>query len=160
MMNIILIQCTYSFQAVEAQLDFIRGKWYITPFQKHYFYHCKNQEKPRVHWIGPTQILVVNIGSTTIHFGLEINTETKVVVLNEKSRATLRSMLSVVRFLIIGELYMVPIDLWTGMDPRLRWIFMMIDGKEFADFSVMTTTETLQLTTSSQRKTYIFTIYW
>ena len=72
---------------------------------------------------------MVNIGRTAIHFGLGINTDTKLVVLNEKSRAALKSRLSVVRLLIIGEFSLVSSNLWTDMDPRLRLIFVMIPGK-------------------------------
>ena len=105
------------------------GKVIYNSILKTLLYHCKSQEKARVHLLEPTEILVVNIGRTAIHFGLGINTDTKLVVLNEKSRAALRSRLSVVRFLIIGELSLVSSNLWTDMDPRLRLIFMMIPAK-------------------------------
>ena len=105
------------------------GKVTYNSILKTLLYHCKSKEKARVHLLGPTEILVVNIGRTAIHFCLGINTDTKQVVLNEKSRAALKIRLSVVRLLIIGEFSLVSSNLWTDMDPRLRLIFVMVPGK-------------------------------
>ena len=72
-------------------------------------YHCNDPEKPRVFLLGPTGISAVNIGRTTIHSGLAIKTETKVIGLYDKSKAALRNRLSEVKLLIIDELCMVSV---------------------------------------------------
>ena len=56
---------------------------------------CKSQEKPRVE---PTGKAAINICGTTILSGLEIQSETKLLVLNDISKAALRSRLSKVKF--------------------------------------------------------------
>ena len=56
--------------------------------------HCKDPEKPRVLLLGPTGISAVNVGVTTIYSGLGIKPETKLLGLNDKSKAPLRNMSS------------------------------------------------------------------
>ena len=75
------------------------------------FYLCKDPEKPRVLLLGPTGISAANIGGTTIHCGLAIKPGTKLLGLNGKSKAALRSRLSEVKLLIIDEFSMVSSDL-------------------------------------------------
>ena len=87
---------------------------------------------------------MVNIGGTTIHCGLGIKPGTKLVGLNNKSKAALRNKLSEVKFLIIDELSTVSSDLWTDIDSRLGEIFMAIRQKAFAGLSVMTVADLLQ----------------
>ena len=43
-------------------------------------YHCKDPEKPRVLFLGPTGISAVNKGGTTIHSGLVIKPEQSYLV--------------------------------------------------------------------------------
>ena len=74
-------------------------------------YLCKDPEKPRVLLLRPTGISAVNIGGTTIHSGLAIKPGTKLLGLNDKSKAALRNRLSEVKLLIIDELSMVSSDL-------------------------------------------------
>ena len=52
-------------------------------------YHCKDPEKPKVHLPGPTGISAVNVSGTTIHSGLGIIPATKLLGLNDKSKAAL-----------------------------------------------------------------------
>ena len=52
--------------------------------------------------------------------------ETKLLGLNDKSKADLRNRLSEVKLLIIDEHSMVSRDLWTDINSRLGGIFMMI----------------------------------
>ena len=54
----------------------------------------KDPEKPRSLLLGPTRISTVNIGGSTIHVGLGIEPETKLLGLNVKSKAALRDKLS------------------------------------------------------------------
>ena len=54
-------------------------------------YHCKDPEKQRVFLLGPTGISVVNIGGNTINSGLVIKPGTKLLNLNDKSKAALRN---------------------------------------------------------------------
>ena len=56
-------------------------------------YHCKDPDKPRVLFLGPTGISAVNIGGTTIHSGLGIKPGIKLLGLNDKSKAALRNKL-------------------------------------------------------------------
>ena len=79
-------------------------------------YHCQNPGKPRVILVAPTGISVVNIGGITINSGLAIKPGTKLLVLNDKSKAALRNRLSEVKLLIIDELSMVSSDLWIDID--------------------------------------------
>ena len=64
-------------------------------------YHCRDPEKPRAFLLGPTWTSAVNIGETTIHSCLAIKLETKLLGLNDKSKATLRNRLSDIKVLII-----------------------------------------------------------
>ena len=64
-------------------------------------YHCKNPDKSRVLLLGPTWISAVNIDGTTIHSGLGIKPGTKLLGLNNKSKAALRNRLSKVKLLTI-----------------------------------------------------------
>ena len=82
-------------------------------------YHCKDPEKPSIFLIRPTGISAVNIGETTNHSGLGIKPETKLLGLNDKSKAALRNRLAEVKSLIIDELSTVSSDLWTNIDSRL-----------------------------------------
>ena len=50
-------------------------------------YHCQNPGKPRVVLVAPTGISAVNIGGITINSGLAIKPWTKLLVLNDKSKA-------------------------------------------------------------------------
>ena len=54
-------------------------------------YHCKDSDKPSILLLGPTGMSAVNIGGTTIHLGLRIKPVTKVLDLNDKSKAALRN---------------------------------------------------------------------
>ena len=63
-------------------------------------YHCKDPEKSRVLLVGPTGISTVNIGGTTIYSGLGIKLGTKLLGLNEKSKAVLRNRLLEAKLLI------------------------------------------------------------
>ena len=108
-------------------------------------YHCKDPGKLRVLLLGPTRISAINIGRTTIHSGLGIKPEIKLLGLNSKSNAALRNRLSEVKFLIIDELCMVSTDLCTNIDSRLGEIFVMIPKKAFAGLPVMTVADLLQL---------------
>lgn len=70
-------------------------------------YHCKDPLKLRVLSFESTGISTVNIAKATIHF------ETKLLVLNEKYKATLINRLSEVKFLIIDKRSMVrTTNLW------------------------------------------------
>ena len=108
-------------------------------------YHCKDPEKPKVLLLGPTRISAVSLSGTTIHSGLGIKPGTKLLGLNDKSKAALRNRLSEVKLLIIDELSMVSRDLKTDIDSRLGEIFMIVPEKTFAGLSVMTVAELLQL---------------
>ena len=86
------------------------------PCKKNMLYHCQNPGKPRVVLVAPTGISAVNIGGITINSGLAIKPGTKLLVLNDKSKAALRNRLSEVKLLIIDELSMVSSDLWIDID--------------------------------------------
>ena len=64
-------------------------------------YRCKDPEKTKFLLLGVTGISAVNIGGTTTHSGLAINPGTKLLGLNDKSKAALRNRLSEVKLLII-----------------------------------------------------------
>ena len=82
-------------------------------------YHCKDSEKPKIIFVGPTGISAVNIGGATIHSGLGIEPGIHLLGLNDKSKAGLRNRLSEVKLLIIDGLSMVSSDLWADVDSRL-----------------------------------------
>ena len=86
---------------------------------------------------------VNNISGTTIHSGLGIKPGTTLLGFHDKSKAALRIMVSGVTLLIIDKLSMASSDLWT--DSKLGEIFIMIPEKAFADLSVMTLADLLQL---------------
>ena len=59
-------------------------------------YHCKDPEEPIVLSLGPTGMLAVKIGGTTINSG--VNFGTNLLGVNGKSKAALRNKLSEVDF--------------------------------------------------------------
>ena len=73
-------------------------------------YHCKDPVKARVLLLGPTGISAVNAGRTTIHSDFGIKPGTKILGLNDKSKAALRNRLPENKFLITNELSMVSSD--------------------------------------------------
>ena len=103
-------------------------------------YHSKDLEKLR-----PTRISAVNIVGTTIHSDLSTKPGTKLLGLNDKSKAALRDRLSEMKLLITDKLSMVSSDLWTDIDSRCEKIFVMIPEEAFASLSVMTVADLLQL---------------
>ena len=60
---------------------------------------------------GPSRISPVNVAETTIHSGLGIKPETKLLGLNDKSKTALRNTLSEVKFLVSDEICMVSSEL-------------------------------------------------
>ena len=107
-------------------------------------YHFEDPENPRVFLLGTTGISAVNIGGTTIHSGLGIKPGTKLLGLNDKSKAALRNRLSEVQSLIIDEISLVSSHLWTYIDSRLGEKFTITEIT-FAGLSVMTVADLLQL---------------
>ena len=73
-------------------------------------YHCKDPVKARVLLLGPTGISAVNAGRTPIHSDFGIKPGTKILGLNDKSKAALRNRLPENKFLITNELSMVSSD--------------------------------------------------
>ena len=128
-----------------TQVNLIWEKLTYNATSKTLLYHCKNSEKPRVLLLDLTRISALNTGGTTIHSVLGIKPGTKLLDLNDKSKAALRSKTSEVKFLIIDELSIVSSDLWIDIDLSLEKIFMMIPEKAFAGLSVMTAGDFLQL---------------
>ena len=108
-------------------------------------YHCKCPEKPRVLVLNPIGKSAKRVGGTTIHFGLRFNPGSKLLGLNDKYKVALKNMLSEVKLIIIDELSMILNDLWTDIDSRLGDIFMMNPEKVFADLTVITAADLLQL---------------
>ena len=70
-------------------------------------YHCKDPVKARALLLGPTGISAVNAGRTTIHSDFGIKPGTKILGLNDKSKAALRNRLPENKFLNTNELSMV-----------------------------------------------------
>ena len=62
------------------------------------------------------------------------------------------------KFLIIDELSMVLSDLWTNIDSRLGGTVMMIPEKAFANLSVMSVADLLQLPPEENSYFYDFLI--
>ena len=86
---------------------------------------------------------MVDIGGTTIYFGLRIKLGTRLIGLNDKYKADLRSRLSKLRFVFIDELSKASSDYWTDIDSRLGERITMISEKVFDDVSVLTVTDFL-----------------
>ena len=97
-------------------------------------YHCKDPEKPKFLLLGPTGISAVNMGGTTIHSGLASKPGTKVLGLNDKTKAALTNKLKdeLIWYQMIYEQIL-----------SLGEIFMMILEKAFAGLSVMTVADLL-----------------
>ena len=94
-------------------------------------YNCRDPKKPRVVLFGPTRISLVNIGEIVTHFAHGMEPGSKLLGLNDKSKATLRNKLSEVNFLIIDHLSMASSDLWKNIDLRLEEVFMIIPKTAF-----------------------------
>ena len=78
---------------MEAQENHICWNLYYNAISKTLLYCCKDPEKPRVLLLGPTEISAVNIGGTTTLSALGIKYGTKLLDLNDKSKAALRNRL-------------------------------------------------------------------
>ena len=61
-------------------------------------YHCKDPEKPKVLLLGSSGKAASIIGETTIHYGLANKPGIKLLALNDKYKAALKSKLSEVKF--------------------------------------------------------------
>ena len=94
-------------------------------------YHCKDPKKPRSLLLEPAGISIVNISVTTTHSGLGIKPGTKLLGLNNKSKATLRNRLPEVKLLLI-----IINLLWYQVIPEIG----------FAGLSAMSEADMLQLT--------------
>ena len=79
------------------------------------FCDFKGLEKPRVLLLRPTIIWPVNISGVAIHSDFEIKQGAKLLSLNNKSKASLKNRLSVVKFLITYELSTASSDFWRDM---------------------------------------------
>ena len=78
-------------------------------------YYLRDSERPRFLLLGSTRISAANTGGYTIHSALWIKLGSKLLALNDKSKAASRNKLLEMNFLIIYELSMVPSDLWTDI---------------------------------------------
>ena len=112
-MDMMLNQLTYFFQVVQGTSKSHLVKVIFHAISKTLLYHCKDPENPRVLLLGPTGISVVNIDGTIIHSGFRIKPGTKLLGLNDKSKAALRNRLSEVncQYLVIDKLSLVLNDL-------------------------------------------------
>ena len=102
----------------------------------------------------PLRISAVNRGGNTIHFGLGLKPVTKLLGLNEKSKAVTKNRLSEVTLLTIDKFSMVSSNLWIAIDSRLGEIFMRILGIVFVGLSVMTLANLLQLPSVREKLTF------
>ena len=136
-------QFTYYFSASggTSKFHFVRVIYKAT--SKKYVYQCLILENPKE--LRPTGTSTVDIGGTTIHFGLGIKPGIKLLSLNDKSKAALRNSLSEVKCLVIDELSMVLTDLWSDIDSMLEEIFLMNPEIAFIVLSIMTAGDFPQL---------------
>ena len=86
--------------------------------------HGGDSDKPRVLLLGPTGILAVNIGRTTIHSALGIKPGIKLMDISDKAKAILLNNFLEVKMLIIEEISMVSRDLFYKTHARLLEILM------------------------------------
>ena len=112
---------------------------------KELLYHGVDPDKTSVLLLGPTGILAVNIGGTTIHSALGIKRGIKLMALSDKAKATLRNKLSQVEMLIIDKISMVSRDLFYKTHARILEIFMSPTPTRFAGLSVVVLGDFLQL---------------
>ena len=70
-------------------------------------YHGGDPDKSRTLLLGPTGILAVNIGGTTIHSALGIKPGIKLIALSDKAKAILPNKFSEVKMLIIDKISVV-----------------------------------------------------
>ena len=88
------------------------GKVIYKSILKTSLYHCKDPKKQDLFYLGIQEYQsAVNIGGITIHSGLGTKPGTKLLSLDEESKATYRNRLSEVKFSIKHELSMVSSDL-------------------------------------------------
>ena len=96
-----------------------------------------NPEKPRILLLAPTGVAAININGITVHTDLSINVRSKMYPLNGRQKATLRTRLSVVRFVIIDEISMVSNALSYEVHQRLNEIFQCDHNVPFAGLPVL-----------------------
>ena len=69
-------------------------------------YYCKFSGKPKVLLLGTIGISAMNIGLTTIYYGLRIKARSKILGLSDKPETPLRNKLSEMKLIIIDNLSM------------------------------------------------------
>ena len=85
---------------------------------KELLYHSKGPGKPCALLLDPADISAVNIGGTTIHSGLGIKPELKLLGLSNKMKTSLRRKLSGVKICVIDEISMFLSDLCFKINAR------------------------------------------
>ena len=85
---------------------------------KELLYHSKEPRKPCAVLLDPADISAVNIGGTTIHSGLGIKPELKLLGLSNKMKTSLRRKLSGVKICVIDEISMFLSDLCFKINAR------------------------------------------
>ena len=128
------------------------------PYGKHCFIIVNTQKSQDSFFFWPIGVSPVNISWAIINSGLKIKPGTKLLDLNDKCKANLRNGSSGLKCLIVDELSLVSSNLWTDIDSRLGELFLMILEKAFADLSVMTVGNFLQL--PPVRIKLVSTIFW
>ena len=85
---------------------------------KELLYHSKEPGKSCALLLDPADISAVNIGGTTIHSGLGIKPELKLLGLSNKMKTSLRRKLSGVKICVIDEISMFLSDLCFKINAR------------------------------------------
>ena len=85
------------------------------PYQKHCFIIVRFLKSQKFFYLDLQEYI----------FGLRIDPRTRLLGLNDKSKAALRNRSSKMKLLIIDQLFMESKDLWTDIDSRLREIVIM-----------------------------------
>ena len=94
--------------------------------------HFEDPDKPKSSFTSIYRNISSKHRWNHLHSGLVIKSGTKLLGLNDKSKAVLRKSLSEVKLFTIDELSMVSSDLWTDIDSRLGEMLIMIPEKAFA----------------------------
>ena len=114
-------------------------------------------EKPKVLLMVPTGVAAIQVDGTTIHTALGIpvgHFGTKLPLLPDKMKCSLKNHLSDLKVIIIDEISMVSNELLFNIHLRLNEIFGSVHNDPFAGITVIVVGDLLQLSLAGGRPMY------
>ena len=133
-------------------------KFLYQSLSKIFSYRNSEFEKTKVLLLAPTGVVVISIGGTVIHTGLNIPFRCfgkHLPPLNDKMRSMLRNRLSEVKVIIIDDVSMISNELLLHIHLQLTETFTSKGNFPFEGITVITVGDFLQLPPVRARQVYV-----